>query len=113
MKKGIWTRYGMTQAQYRVLVSLRPGCWICNRLKKNDGSPLRLYVDHDHKTGRVRGRLCYSCNRRLIGRRRDHVIYEKAAAYLKSGFDGRQIKFGKIEIEVSAPAVRLRRRKAS
>lgn len=111
MKKGIWVKYGMTQAQYRALVSLRPGCWICARVKKIDGSPLRLYIDHDHKTNRVRGRLCYSCNRRLIGRRRDHVLYEKAAAYLKDDFDGRKIN--PAEIQTRSAAVRLRRRQAS
>jgi hypothetical protein len=108
MKPMIWTRYGMTEDQYREFLTLRPGCWICRRMTKLDGSPLRLYVDHDHKTGRVRGRLCYSCNRRLIGRRRDHRVYEHAAAYLKSPFDGRQIETG--EAKVSAPPVRLRRR---
>ena len=90
--KGLWTTYGMTEAQYRIFLSLRPGCWICDRTRKKDGTLLRLYIDHDHATQRVRGRLCYACNRRLIGRRRDGSVYLKAAYYLDSAFDGRDIE---------------------
>ena len=89
--KGLWTTYEMTEKQYRRFLKLKPGCWICSRMTKNDGRPIRLYVDHDHKTGRVRGRLCYACNRRLIGRRRDGELYRNAAAYLDSTFDGRHL----------------------
>jgi hypothetical protein len=40
-------------------------CAICARPKtmfKN-----RLSVDHNHRSGRVRGLLCYYCNRRRVG----------------------------------------------
>jgi len=36
-------------------------CWICGRPPKTR----RLHIDHDHRTGKVRGLLCHSCNRRL------------------------------------------------
>jgi len=102
-RQGIWVKYGMTEDQYWHLLSLGLGCWICERAQKLDGTALRLYIDHDHKTGRVRGRLCYTCNRRLIGRRRDYRLYEKAAAYLKADFDARKI--------IPPASVRLRGRK--
>src|SRR3990167_5597356 len=35
------------------------GCAIC---KKQNTDGRRLHVDHDHKTGRIRGLLCYRCN---------------------------------------------------
>lgn len=41
-----------------------------------------LHVDHSHKTGKVRGLLCYNCNNG-IGRLKDDVsVLEKAIAYL-------------------------------
>ena len=107
LRKGIWIKYGMTEAQHVALVTMKPGCWICARTTKKDGSQLRLYTDHDHKTGRVRGRLCYACNRRLIGRRRDGGLYRKAATYLDSKFDGRDIKTGQ---SWNGKTVRLPRR---
>jgi Recombination endonuclease VII len=35
------------------------GCAICGAEPKTK----RLHVDHDHKTGAVRGLLCFRCNR--------------------------------------------------
>jgi hypothetical protein len=41
-------------------------CAIC---KKHESSfKNRLAVDHDHKSGLVRGLLCYRCNKFLVGR---------------------------------------------
>jgi hypothetical protein len=36
-------------------------CWICGSKPKTR----RLHIDHDHKTLKIRGLLCYPCNRRL------------------------------------------------
>lgn len=99
----IWSRYRMTGEQFEIFTGMKKGCWICGRTKKKNGDPLKLFTDHDHKTGRVRGRLCYACNRRLIGRRREGSLYRKAADYLDSKFDGRYI-------ETASKPVRLRRR---
>jgi hypothetical protein len=56
------------------------GCAICY---KPEGS--RMFdVDHDHKTGEVRGLLCTSCNR-VLGHAKDSVERLLAAArYLES-----------------------------
>ena len=89
--KGKWTKYGLTKTQYNKLRRMKPGCWICGKVKKRDGRPVRLFIDHDHVSQRVRGMLDYSCNRRLIGRRRDGELYRKAAEYLDSEFDGRHL----------------------
>jgi hypothetical protein len=37
------------------------GCAICGNTPKTR----RLDVDHDHKTGHIRGLLCHRCNRAL------------------------------------------------
>lgn len=49
-------------------------CAICKKPETNFKN--RLAVDHNHRTGRVRGLLCYYCNRILVAR---HTV--------KSAFD--------------------------
>lgn len=48
--------YGITPEQYREMCKRDPGCAICGCTDK------ALVVDHDHDTGKVRGRLCINCN---------------------------------------------------
>ena len=73
-------RYNITLDQYNEMFNKQEGkCAICqkhqNELKKI------LYVDHDHKTGEVRGLLCKNCNVALgFYEKYDTQIFEK---YLK------------------------------
>ena len=55
-------------------------CVIC-------GSEEKLVVDHDHKTGNVRGMLCNRCNRGLGHFRDDPMLLEFAAQYLYASAD--------------------------
>ena len=55
-------------------------CVIC-------GSNEKLVVDHDHKTGQVRGMLCNHCNRGLGHFRDDPMLLEFAAQYLYASAD--------------------------
>lgn len=53
--------YGLTQSEYRELYKKhRFRCAICNKTAKENGK--RMAIDHDHKTGKVRGLLCWHCN---------------------------------------------------
>lgn len=82
-------RYGITEATFqRMLKKCAGKCWICLRPPKTK----TLNVDHDHKTGQVRGLLCFFCNKYMIGRRRqEHAgLFESAAKYLKSVVDWRK-----------------------
>lgn len=80
--------YGITVAQYDEMFRRQHGlCDICAHPPKN----MRLSVDHDHTTGRVRGLLCFLCNHKLIGRRRDPNLFRRVAEYLASDFDGRKL----------------------
>lgn len=54
-------RYGLTPEQYdEILEAQGGGCAVCGATEQRSGR--RLNVDHDHKTGRVRGILCNRCN---------------------------------------------------
>jgi len=56
--------YGISGDDYQRLSDASNGkCYICA-----GGSKKRLAVDHDHKTGEVRGLLCLVCNHYLLGR---------------------------------------------
>lgn len=60
-------QYGITGEEYEELFRLQGGvCFICRRAPRTK----RLAVDHDHKTGEVRGLLCANnengCNRAVV-----------------------------------------------
>lgn len=56
--------YGITGDDYDALLKRQGGkCAICRARPKSK----RLAVDHDHKTGAVRGLLCSRCNHDLLG----------------------------------------------
>ena len=53
---------GVTDEQYAAMLKAQGGgSAICG----NPPKTRRLHVDHDHKTGKVRGLLCFRCNRAL------------------------------------------------
>lgn len=53
-------KYSLNIAEYEKMLAAQGGvCAICGGVNEN-GS--RLSVDHDHKTGKVRGLLCSKCN---------------------------------------------------
>ena len=47
-----------------------------------------LHVDHDHKTGLVRGHLCPSCNHGLGMFKDDHSLLKRAIVYLQRSRTG-------------------------
>ena len=55
-------------------------CLICKKQKP-------LCIDHDHKTKKVRGLLCRSCNRALGWLEDDVKMLESAIQYLKTNRD--------------------------
>lgn len=79
--------YDITLEQYEELLKKQDyRCAVCRRHK--DEFNKNLAVDHDHKTGEIRGALCTHCNRTIIGRNRDPEIFKNAYQYLLGPFTG-------------------------
>jgi recombination endonuclease VII len=76
----IYERYGMTKEHYEALYEAQGGlCYIC---KRATGRRRKLAVDHDHKTGYVRGLLCSPCNNILAHIRDDLHAASRILSYL-------------------------------
>ena len=72
--------YGIDVPDYeRMLEEQNGGCYLCG--KKPEGKRA-LDIDHDHKTGKVRGLLCSNHNRGLGLLDDDIKILIKALEYL-------------------------------
>ena len=73
-------RFGLTIEEYNILLNAQGGnCAICG---KPPGSE-NLCVDHDHRTGKIRGLLHKACNL-IIGNAKDSTeILLKAVKYLQ------------------------------
>jgi hypothetical protein len=65
MRKFFYKRdYNITIEEYNEMFDDQKGCCkICGRHQSEFKQ--RLCVDHDHKTGKIRGLLCHTCNRFL------------------------------------------------
>lgn len=74
--------YGLSRDDFREMWNLQAGrCAICFERLVDDGSR-QAHVDHDHKTGLVRGILCVDCNVGL-GRFKDNAeALRRAADYV-------------------------------
>ena len=72
--------YGLTALGWQQLWAEQNGkCAICSA----DLTKRKTHVDHDHRSNRVRGLLCFTCNTAL-GKFRDSVdILQAAAEYLR------------------------------
>lgn len=81
---GRWRKrkYGITNEDYeRMLAEQRGLCAGCSNpeTKVVKGTVVRLSIDHDHTTGKVRGLLCDLCNR-AVGMMRDSATTARRLA---------------------------------
>ena len=75
--------YGITLEEYNIIFNNQQGCCaICK--KHQDEFKIPFGVDHNHKTGKIRGLLCGKCNL-LLGYANDNITtLESATIYLKN-----------------------------
>lgn len=74
-------KYNITPEDYDELYTKQNGrCAICNKTKEETLTP--ICIDHSHKTGKVRGLLCYSCNQGIGFFKDDIQLLQKAINYL-------------------------------
>lgn len=77
--KGRLSKYGLSEQEFQKLYSNQSGiCAICGGVDKGK----ELAIDHDHKTGKVRGLLCSRCNQGLGLFRDNSDLLTKAVLYL-------------------------------
>jgi hypothetical protein len=76
-------RYNITPEMYQKMILIQNNCCaICN-CSFVGMKPRRIHIDHDHKTGKIRGILCQKCNH-IIGNALDNVlILKKTIKYLE------------------------------
>lgn len=84
IEKAYWrvtkNKYGITKEDfYSIADKQNNKCKIC---KQETNTHKRLVIDHNHKTGRVRGLLCGQCNAALGLLRDDIKILQEAINYL-------------------------------
>jgi hypothetical protein len=79
-KSHLKRKFGLTPAEYEAkLADQGGGCALCGRAP----APGRqLDIDHDHRTGAVRGLVCNSCNQGLGQFGEDPIRLAYAASYV-------------------------------
>lgn len=78
--------YGISIEEFENLFQKQNGvCSICGKpetSKHQRGTLKTLSIDHSHRTGKVRGLLCYNCNRGIGHLQEDVLILKRAIDYL-------------------------------
>jgi hypothetical protein len=70
--KRLIAKYGITLDEYnQKLKDQNDSCAFCGKHK--DNFKRALHVDHNHKTGQVRGLVCFYCNSQLIRKHNKHT----------------------------------------
>lgn len=79
-RRHLRNKYGLTLAQYYEMYENQDGkCALCGTKPKKK----KLMVDHNHKTGEVRGLLCPKCNSGMGFFNDDPKLMQMASIYLQ------------------------------
>lgn len=66
MSKKKWSSKPFEKERAEFFKKQKGRCAICG--KHQSEFKKRLALDHSHKTGQLRGLLCFYCNKRVVGR---------------------------------------------
>jgi hypothetical protein len=81
-QKSLWIKYRIRVEDYwRILGEQGGRCAICGA-DEAGGKHNRWHVDHNHRTGQVRGLLCHSCNIGIGHLRENPDVLRSAIDYL-------------------------------
>ena len=90
-KYNLKKRFGITEKEYWNMFTQQLGrCNICGREEReiHHGKVKMLAVDHNHKTGNVRGLLCKQCNLMIGNSNENPLILINGIKYLqKNGYN--------------------------
>ena len=102
LSSSLLRKYGITIKERNRMITKQGGkCLICGRILNDKNT----HIDHDHKTGKVRGVLCGFCNRGLGCFFDNSIFMRNAASYIEyhQGIGvGRSQKCDKIKTEETA-----------
>ena len=74
--------WGMTTDEFeKLMIKHNRKCGICGK-KERSSAKKPLVIDHDHKTGAIRGLLCDNCNRGIGLLQDSKKLLQNAIAYL-------------------------------
>lgn len=75
-------RYGISMPDYLAAITRQNSCCICCGEPFKPGEKRQAYIDHDHKTGKLRDILCIGCNTGLGCFKDSPDLLRKAIQYL-------------------------------
>ena len=85
-KKRVVQKYSLTLDKYELMLKEQNGvCFICKRINTNGR---RLFIDHCHRTGVVRGLLCGYCNSILGYCQENPDILKGCVSYIENNCRG-------------------------
>lgn len=77
-------KYDITLDIYNEMLKKQNSCCKLCRISIEKSPKKILCVDHDHKTGQIRGLLCHNCNRALGLMKDSSVVLRSGADYIDS-----------------------------
>lgn len=84
----IWERWRLTPEDFDAMAAQGGLCLICKKPPRHKSTLTdeiqRFHVDHDHRTGKIRGLLCGTCNRMLGQAQDDPAVLRAGADYLEN-----------------------------